>query len=60
MPALGMFSGLSDFQLFISPKCGLLLQDSCPLSEIHVARGHSDGMDNYLTTKVIPNRESSV
>jgi len=44
----GMFSGPSNFQLFVSPKGGPLLEDSCPLHQIHVARGHSDGMDNLI------------
>lgn len=44
----GMFSGPSNFQLFVSPKGGPLLEKSCPLHRIHVARGHSDGMDNLI------------
>jgi hypothetical protein len=44
----GMFSGPSNFQIFVSPKGGPLLGESCPLHQIHVARGHSDGMDNLI------------
>ncbi len=44
----GMFSGPSNFQLFVSPKGGPALEESCPLHQIHIARGHSDGMDNLL------------
>lgn len=44
----GMFSGPSNFQLFVSPKGGLLLEEPCPLHQIHIARGHSDGMDNLI------------
>ncbi len=44
----GMFGGPSNFQIFVSPKGGPLLEESCPLHHIHVARGHSDGMDNLI------------
>jgi|SRR5215468_4505937 len=44
----GMLSGPSNFQVFVSPKGGLLLEEPCPLHQIHVARGHSDGMDNLI------------
>jgi hypothetical protein len=44
----GMFSGPSNFQLFVSPKGGPPLEESCPLHQIHIARGHSDGMDNLI------------
>src|SRR5262245_52516046 len=44
----GMFRGPSNFHLFVSPKGGPLLEDSCPLHQIHIARGHSDGMDNLI------------
>jgi hypothetical protein len=44
----GMFSGPSNFQIFVSPKGGPLLEEPCPLDQIHVARGHSDGMDNLI------------
>ena len=44
----GMFSGPSNFHIFASPKGGPVLEESCPLHHIHVARGHSDGMDNLL------------
>jgi hypothetical protein len=44
----GMFSGPSNFQLFVSPKGGPALEESCSLHQIHIARGHSDGMDNLI------------
>jgi len=44
----GMFSGPSNFQLFVSPKGRPALEESCPLHQIHIARGHSDGMDNLI------------
>jgi hypothetical protein len=44
----GMFSGPSNFQIFVSPKGGPLLNESFPLDRIHLARGHSDGMDNLI------------
>ncbi len=45
---LGMFSGPSNFQVFVSPKGAPVLDESCPLHQLHVARGHSDGMDNLI------------
>ncbi len=44
----GMFSGPSNYQIFVSPKGGPVLEDSCPLEKLHMTRGHSDGMDNLL------------
>jgi len=44
----GMFSGPSNFQIFVSPKGSPLLTESFPLAQIHLARGHSDGMDNLI------------
>jgi len=44
----GMFPGPSNFNLFVSPRGGNLLEESCPLKDIHIARGHSDGMDNLI------------
>jgi len=44
----GMLSGPSNFHVFVSPKGGPVLEESCPLRKIHVARGHSDGMDNLI------------
>jgi len=44
----GMLSGPSNFHIFVSPKGGPVLEQSCPLRQIHVARGHSDGMDNLI------------
>ena len=40
----GMFSSPSNYQLFVSPGGTPVLDDSCPLEKIHVARGHCDGM----------------
>jgi hypothetical protein len=44
----GMFSGPSNFHIFVSPKGGPVLEESCPLHQTHLARGHSDGMDNLI------------
>ena len=44
----GMFSGPSNYQIFVSPKGMPLLNESFPLHRIHLARGHSDGMDNLI------------
>lgn len=44
----GMLCGPSNFQVFVSPKGGPVLEESCPLHQIHMARGHSDGMDNLI------------
>jgi hypothetical protein len=43
-----MFSGPSNYQLFVAPKGGPLLEASCPLHGIHVARGHGDGMEGLI------------
>src|SRR5499427_6720369 len=40
----GMIAGPSNYNLFVSPGGPLLREDSCPPQEIHVARGHGDGM----------------
>jgi hypothetical protein len=39
-----MIAGPSNYHLFVSPGGPLLREDSCPPDEIHVARGHGDGM----------------
>lgn len=44
----GMLSGPSNFNLFVSPLGGPILEESCPLHCLHIARGHSDGMDNLI------------
>lgn len=44
----GMFSGPSNFSVFVSPKGSPILEETCPLDRMHMARGHSDGMDNLL------------
>jgi hypothetical protein len=44
----GMFGGPSNFQIFVSPNGTPLLKDGFPLHRIHLARGHSDGMDNLI------------
>jgi hypothetical protein len=40
----GMITGPSNYNLFVSPGGPLLGEGSCPPQEIHVARGHGDGM----------------
>src|SRR5262245_42294714 len=40
----GMIAGPSNYHLFVAPSGPLLREDSCPPEEIHVARGHSDGL----------------
>ncbi len=40
----GMLPGPSNYNLFVSPAVPLLREDSCRPEEIHVARGHGDGM----------------
>jgi hypothetical protein len=40
----GMIAGPSNYNLFVSPGGPLLGEASCPPQEIHVARGHGDGM----------------
>jgi hypothetical protein len=41
----GMIAGPSNYNLFVSPDGPLLREDSCPPEEIHVVRGHGDGLD---------------
>jgi hypothetical protein len=40
----GMITGPSNYNLFVSPDGPPLREGSCPPVEIHVARGHVDGM----------------
>jgi hypothetical protein len=40
----GMIAGPSNYNLFVSPGGPLLREDSCPPEQIHIARGHGDGM----------------
>jgi hypothetical protein len=40
----GMLPGPSNYNIFVSPGGPLLRDDSCPPEEIHVARGHGDGL----------------
>jgi hypothetical protein len=40
----GMFTGPESYYHFVSPGGSPLFEDSCPPREIHVARGHSDGI----------------
>ncbi len=40
----GMLPGPSNYYLFVSPGGSPLLEERCPLREIHLARGHSDGL----------------
>jgi hypothetical protein len=44
----GMLNGPSNFHIFVSPKGGPVLESPCPLHQIHLARGHSDGMENLI------------
>jgi hypothetical protein len=44
----GMFSGPSNYQIFVSPQGPLMLEAACPLDQLHITRGHSDGMDNLI------------
>ncbi len=44
----GMFGGPSNYQIFVSPQGGPLLEETCPLHLIHVSRGHGDGMDHLI------------
>jgi hypothetical protein len=40
----GMFAGPDSYYHFVSPGGSPLFEDACPPREIHMARGHSDGM----------------
>jgi hypothetical protein len=40
----GMIAGPDNYYHFVSPGGSPLFEDACPPREIHVARGHSDGM----------------
>jgi len=40
----GMFAGPDSYYHFVSPGGSPLFENSCPPREIHVTRGHSDGM----------------
>jgi hypothetical protein len=40
----GMLAGPESYYHFVSPGGSPLLEDTCPPREIHMARGHSDGM----------------
>src|SRR5215475_16160102 len=42
----GMIAGPSNYYLFVAPGGPLLREDYCPPAEIHVARGHGDGLDS--------------
>ncbi len=44
----GMLTGPSNYQIFVSPKGPPVFEESCPLDKMHLARGHSDGMDNLV------------
>jgi hypothetical protein len=44
----GMFGGPSNYQIFVSPKAGPLLDETCPLHRMHISRGHGDGMDHLI------------
>jgi hypothetical protein len=45
---VGMFGGPSNYQIFVSPQGPPLLEAAYPLDQLHIARGHSDGMDNLI------------
>jgi hypothetical protein len=40
----GMIAGPDNYYHFVSPGGSPLFEDTCPPREIHMARGHSDGM----------------
>ena len=40
----GMLAGPESYYHFVSPGGSPLFEDTCPPREIHMARGHSDGM----------------
>ena len=40
----GMFAGPDSYYHFVSPGGAPLFEDSCPPREIHMTRGHSNGM----------------
>jgi len=40
----GMFAGPDSYYHFVSPGGSPLFEDTCPPREIHMTRGHSDGM----------------
>ena len=40
----GMFAGPDSYYHFVSPGGSPLFEDTCPPGEIHMTRGHSDGM----------------
>jgi hypothetical protein len=40
----GMIAGPDNYYHFVSPGGSPLFEDACPSREIHMARGHSDGM----------------
>jgi hypothetical protein len=40
----GMIAGPDNYYHFVSPGGSPLFEDTCPPHEIHMARGHSDGM----------------
>jgi hypothetical protein len=44
----GMLSGPSNYQTFVTAGGRPLLEESCPLHEIHLTRGHSDGMSALI------------
>jgi hypothetical protein len=44
----GFFAGPSNYYFFVSPGASPLLEAGCPLPEIHLTRGDSDGVGNLL------------
>ena len=48
----GMFQGPSSYHLFVSPG-NPPLQDDCRLPDVHVGRGHSDGLSDLVDDFVL-------
>src|SRR5215475_70698 len=44
----GMFAGPDNYYHFVSPGGSPLFEDTCPPREIHMTRGHSDGLWNLV------------
>jgi hypothetical protein len=40
----GMFPGPTNYDIFVSPGGAPLLQQTCPVGQIHATRGHGDGL----------------
>lgn len=44
----GMFEGPANYYFFVSPQASPLLLESCSSQEIHIVRGHSNGMSGLI------------